>query len=172
MWALCPCAIPMMRCLWTSAKLPRARKTARFCTGMHSLPPWALTMAMWQRWLLQGGRGKVENQNNNTLKTKGYHFEHNFSHGEQFLYSLLATLILLAYLLHTLLDLMDGSFVCFVRSYLRAGVCSMIWRRLRPTCVLIAGSTCSILCWKAGLISRKVESVGRPQSLTLGRLGS
>ena len=53
-------------------------------------------------------RWKIENENNNTLKTKGYHFEHNFVHGDQFLSSLLATLILLAYLLHTLLDLMDS----------------------------------------------------------------
>lgn len=62
-------------------------------------------------------RWKVENENNNTLKTKGYHFEHNFGHGEQFLSSLLATLILLAYLLHTLLDLMDDKF-CLLRQKL------------------------------------------------------
>jgi hypothetical protein len=59
-------------------------------------------------------RWKIENENNNTLKTKGYHFEHNFGHGQQFLSSLLATLILLAYLLHTLLDLMDDKF-CLLR---------------------------------------------------------
>ena len=27
-------------------------------------------------------RWKVENENNNTLKTKGYHFTHNFGHGQ------------------------------------------------------------------------------------------
>jgi hypothetical protein len=62
-------------------------------------------------------RWKIENENNNTLKTKGYHFEHNFGHGEHFLSSLLATLILLAYLLHTLLDLMDDTF-CLLRQKL------------------------------------------------------
>ena len=62
-------------------------------------------------------RWKIENENNNTLKTKGYHFEHNFGHGEYFLSSLLATLILLAYLLHTLLDLMDDTF-CLLRQKL------------------------------------------------------
>jgi hypothetical protein len=30
-------------------------------------------------------RWKIENENNNTLKTKGYHFEHNFGHGKQYL---------------------------------------------------------------------------------------
>jgi hypothetical protein len=62
-------------------------------------------------------RWKIENENNNTLKTKGYHLEHNFGHGEQFLSSLLATLILLAYLVHTLLDLMDDKF-CLLRQKL------------------------------------------------------
>src|SRR5918999_1507838 len=55
-------------------------------------------------------RWKIENENNNTLKTKGYHFEHNSGHGQQFLSSLLATLILLAYGLHTLLEWMDDKY--------------------------------------------------------------
>lgn len=29
-------------------------------------------------------RWKVENEGNNTLKTKGYHFEHNFGHGQRY----------------------------------------------------------------------------------------
>ena len=62
-------------------------------------------------------RWKIENENNNTLKTKGYRFEHNYGHGQQFLSALLATLILLAYLLHTLLDLMDDKF-CLLRQKL------------------------------------------------------
>ena len=41
-------------------------------------------------------RWKIENENNNTLNTKGYHFEHNFGHGKQFLSSQLSTMILLA----------------------------------------------------------------------------
>jgi hypothetical protein len=52
-------------------------------------------------------RWKIENEGNNVLKTKGYHFEHNFGHGKNHLANLLATLILLAYLLHTILDWMD-----------------------------------------------------------------
>ena len=50
-------------------------------------------------------RWKIENENNNTLKTKGYHFEHNFGHGKQTLSLVLLTLILLAFLFHTILDL-------------------------------------------------------------------
>ncbi len=52
-------------------------------------------------------RWKIENENNNTLKTKGYHFEHNYGHGKQHLAALLASLILLAFLVHYVLDLID-----------------------------------------------------------------
>ncbi len=50
-------------------------------------------------------RWKVENESNNTLKTKGYHLEHNYGHGKQYLASILASLTLIAFLLHTLLDM-------------------------------------------------------------------
>jgi len=55
-------------------------------------------------------RWKVENENNNVLKTKGYHLEHNFGHGSQHLSSLLLSLNLLAFLFHTLLDLVDEQY--------------------------------------------------------------
>lgn len=55
-------------------------------------------------------RWKVENENNNTLKTKGYHLEHNFGHGKKYLSSLLATLNILAFLFHTLLECMDEKY--------------------------------------------------------------
>lgn len=52
-------------------------------------------------------RWKIENENNNTLKTKGYHLEHNFGHGQQHLASLLAAMNLLAFLFHTVLGFTD-----------------------------------------------------------------
>ena len=55
-------------------------------------------------------RWKIENENNNTLKTKGYHLEHNFGHGEQHLSSLLATLNILAFLFHTFLEFTDDHY--------------------------------------------------------------
>lgn len=55
-------------------------------------------------------RWKIENENNNTLKTKGYHFAHNFGHGQQHLSSLLASLIILAFLTHTVLEWMDDKY--------------------------------------------------------------
>lgn len=55
-------------------------------------------------------RWKIENENNNVLKNRGYHLEHNFGHGKQHLASLLMTLNLLAFALHTLLELTDESY--------------------------------------------------------------
>ena len=55
-------------------------------------------------------RWKSENENNNVLKTKGYHLEHNFGHGQQYLASFLLTLNLLAFLFHTILELADDQY--------------------------------------------------------------
>jgi len=55
-------------------------------------------------------RWKIENENNNTLKTKGYHLEHNFGHGEKHLAALLVTLNLLAFLFHTVLGFTDAHY--------------------------------------------------------------
>ena len=63
----------------------------------------AMVLAGRTRW-------KVENENNNVLKTKGYHFEHNFGHGTQQLATFLLTLNLLAFLFHTVLDIADAKY--------------------------------------------------------------
>jgi hypothetical protein len=55
-------------------------------------------------------RWKTENENHNVLKTKGYHLEHNFGHGQQHLSTLLLTLNLLAFLYHTVLHLVDTAY--------------------------------------------------------------
>jgi hypothetical protein len=56
------------------------------------------------------GRWKVENENNNVLKTKGYHLEHNFGHGKRNLAALFATYNILAFLFHTILELVDEKY--------------------------------------------------------------
>ena len=50
-------------------------------------------------------RWKVENEGINVLKNRGYSFEHNYGHGKQRLSTVLLTLLLLAFLFHTALDL-------------------------------------------------------------------
>ena len=53
---------------------------------------------------------KIENENNNVLKNRGYHLEHNFGHGKKHLSSFLLTLNLLAFLFHTVLELVDEKY--------------------------------------------------------------
>lgn len=61
--------------------------------------------------LLAAGRArwKFENEHNNVLKNRGYHLEHNFGCGKLHLASLLLTMNLLAFDLHTFLELGDES---------------------------------------------------------------
>jgi hypothetical protein len=62
--------------------------------------------------VVQAGRArwKIENENNNVLKTKGYHLEHNYGHGQQHLAAVLLTLNLLAFLFHTVLGWTDQKY--------------------------------------------------------------
>ena len=72
---------------------------------------WKMTAENVAALVLAGrARWKIENENNNVLKTKGYHLEHNFGHGKKHLSSLLMTMNLLAFALHTLLELTDASY--------------------------------------------------------------
>ena len=50
-------------------------------------------------------RWKVENEGINVLKRRGYNFAHNYGHGDQHLSAVLLSLLLLAFLCHTALDL-------------------------------------------------------------------
>lgn len=59
-----------------------------------------IAMAGRSRW-------RIENEHNNTLKTKGYRFEHNYGHGKRNLSTVLTTLALLAFLCHTIMSLTD-----------------------------------------------------------------
>ena len=55
-------------------------------------------------------RWKHENEGHNVLTTKGYHIKHNFGHGQEHLASVLFTLNLLAFFLHTFLQLVDTTY--------------------------------------------------------------
>jgi hypothetical protein len=59
---------------------------------------------------VQAGRSrwKIDNENHNGLKTKGYHVEHNLGHGQQYLAAMMLSLNLLAFLFHTVLEWSDA----------------------------------------------------------------
>jgi len=65
-------------------------------TWITNLPLQARTV---ERVMRAGrSRWKIENETFNTLKNQGYHFEHNYGHGQQQLATVLALLMLLAFL--------------------------------------------------------------------------
>jgi hypothetical protein len=57
--------------------------------------------------IMRGGRArwKIENETFNTLKNQGYHFEHNFGHGQKNLSVVFALLMMLAFLVDQTLEL-------------------------------------------------------------------
>jgi len=55
-------------------------------------------------------RWKIENEDINVLKNHGYHLEHNYGHGAQHLSTVLVLLTLLAFLWHTVLQLVDEQY--------------------------------------------------------------
>lgn len=62
--------------------------------------------------LVKGGRArwKIENETFNTLKNQGYHVEHNYGHGKQYLSMNFFVLNLLAFFVHQILELCDLSY--------------------------------------------------------------
>ncbi|MDQ2763526.1 MAG: transposase [Pseudomonadota bacterium] len=52
-------------------------------------------------------RWKIENESFNVLKSNGYHLEHNFGHGKQYLAMMFAALNLLAFAIHTVCDCLE-----------------------------------------------------------------
>lgn len=61
-------------------------------------------------------RWKIENENNNTLKTKGYNIEHNFGHGNEHLANTLLSMNILAFLCHTMMDISDKRYILLRKS--------------------------------------------------------
>ena len=80
--------------------------------------------------IMRAGRArwKVENETFNTLKNQGYHWEHNFGHGDQFLSALFATLMMLAFRVDQLLQLASP---LFQDLWHKLGSKRMLWQRIR-----------------------------------------
>ncbi len=73
-------------------------------------------------------RWKIENETFNVLKHRGYHLEHNFGHGKDTLSSVLVTLNLLAFALHTACDLTETQWQA---ARARAGTRTALFQALR-----------------------------------------
>jgi len=80
--------------------------------------------------LMRGGRArwKIENETFNTLKNQGYHFEHNYGHGQQFLSVNLAALMLLAFLVDQAQQLASTLFQAVLK---KEGSRKQLWEHVR-----------------------------------------
>jgi hypothetical protein len=90
-------------------------------------------------------RWKIENENNNILKTKGYNLEHNFGHGDKYLSQTLCSLNILTYLFHTIQEFVDEQYI-----YLRSLVGTRVefFEELRAVSIYIVFKNFeSMLAW-------------------------
>ena len=80
--------------------------------------------------LMRGARArwKVENETFNTLKNQGYHFEHNFGHGNNHLSSVLMHLMMLAFLID---QIQQRGCRLFQAALTAAQSKTRLWRKLR-----------------------------------------
>jgi hypothetical protein len=80
--------------------------------------------------LMRGGRArwKIENETFNTLKNQGYHFEHNYGHGERYLSVVFAMLMMLAFLVDQAQQLCCALFRAV---WLKLGSKRLLWERMR-----------------------------------------
>jgi hypothetical protein len=80
--------------------------------------------------IMRGGRArwKVENETFNTLKNQGYHFEHNYGHGQHNLSVVFAVLMMLAFLVDQIQQLGDALFRAVLNKKKRL---RRLWEHLR-----------------------------------------
>ncbi len=82
------------------------------------------------RQLARAGRARwrIENETFNTLKNQGYHFEHNFGHGEQNLSVVLTHLMLVAFLIDQVQQMCNPLFQAAVT---KKGARCAVWEGMR-----------------------------------------
>ena len=80
--------------------------------------------------LMKGARArwKIENETFNTLKTQGYHFEHNYGHGHQNLSTVLAYLMMLAFLIDQIQQTCCPQFQAALKKCKKR---TRLWERIR-----------------------------------------
>jgi len=103
--------------------------------GQHKVQhfSWVTDLRVSQRnvdQLMRGGRArwKIENETFNTLKNQGYHFEHNYGHGEQHLSVVFAMLMMLAFGVDQAQQLCCALFQAV---WTKLGSKRLLWERMR-----------------------------------------
>ena len=80
--------------------------------------------------LSKGGRArwKVENETFNTLKNQGYHFEHNYGHGQKHLATIFSMLMMLAFLID---QIQAACCPLFQQAHQRQHSKILLWEKMR-----------------------------------------
>jgi hypothetical protein len=89
------------------------------------------TLKKWSvNAIMRGGRArwKIENETFNTLKNQGYHFEHNYGHGQKNLSVNFATLMMLAFLID---QIQQRAYSLFQAVLKKHGSRKRLWQHIR-----------------------------------------
>jgi hypothetical protein len=103
--------------------------------------------------VMRGGRArwKIENETFNTLKNQGYHFEHNYGHGYQHLATVLAILMLIAFLID---QIRQGSEKLFQAVWQGLKSKSKLWEAVRSLFQVLEFETMASLYQKIAMLYR------------------
>lgn len=107
--------------------------------------------------LMRGGRArwKTENETFNTLKNQGYHFEHNFGHGQQQLSVVFANLMMLAFLVD---QIQEAACLLFQAALAKVGSKIRLWEKMRAYFLSIDFDTMEML-YKAIVYGYRIEKI-------------
>lgn len=114
-----------------------------------------LTVSKWNVYhIMRGGRArwKIENETFNTLKNQGYHFEHNFGHGQNHLSVVFAMLMMLAFLVDQTQQLACRLFQAVLQ---KEGCRKRLWEHMRALFYTLEFS-CMEDIWRALLYGYKI----------------
>ena len=123
------------------------------CSGVtdFKVSQWNVMRIMW------GGRArwKIENETFNTLKNQGYHFEHNYGHGNNHLSVVFMMLMMLAFLVDQTQQLACRLFQAVLQ---KEGSRKSLWEHMRAL-FLILDFECMEDIWRALLYGYKRTGV-------------
>lgn len=107
--------------------------------------------------LMRGGRArwKTENETFNTLKNQGYHFEHNFGHGQHYLSVIFANLMMLAFLVD---QIQESACLLFQAALDKVGSKKRLWEKMRAYFLSIDFDNMEML-YKAIVYGYRIEKI-------------
>jgi len=107
--------------------------------------------------IMRGGRArwKIENETFNTLKNQGYHFEHNFGHGDKNLSVVFALLMMLAFLVD---QVQQAACRLFQAVLNKIGCRTRVWEHIRSLFHSLAFNSMEDI-YRALLYGYKVEGL-------------